>query len=205
MGERTSDATRRILGLAQRHAVQLQHPWIGSVHLLLALLEERRGLAGRALREQGLSLETATQAVRALTPPEATVDEGRQLYPTSDGQQVLDGAQTVADQPDSDQVETEHLLLSLLADTSSAASNVLMALGADAAALQAATLVLIAEGPSVVREEVDAGSLLGRAALASLTAARDTLRVLAADHGHLDALAQRVAEAVDDLDDALPG
>lgn len=198
MEDRHSDGSRRVMGLAQRHAVQLQHGWIGSVHLLLALLEEPRGLAGRALRDSGLALESTTQAVRALTPSEGAVPEG-QLPFTADAQQVLEGAVTVAGE---ERIATEHLLLSLLADTSSAANNVLTALGADPQAIKDAVIERVKSGPPrpagpAVGADHDA---VGSAAIASLSAARSLVHLLAAERPELLPVATGLDEALAKLE-----
>jgi len=199
MDDRHSDGSRRVMGLAQRHAVQLQHAWIGSVHLLLALIEEPRGLAGQVLRDSGLALESTTQAVRALTPPEGAVPEG-QLPFTADAQQVLEGAVTVAG--DDERIATEHLLLSLLADSSSAATNVLTALGADPQALKDAVIERVGSGPArpsgpAAGADPDA---VGSAAIASLSAARSLVHLLAAERPELQPVATSLDEALATLE-----
>lgn len=201
MEDRHSDGSRRVMGLAQRHATQLQHGWIGSVHLLLALLEEPRGLAGRVLRDSGLALELTTQAVRALTPPEGAVPAG-QLPFTADAQQVVEGALTIAGD---ERIATEHLLLSLLADTSSAANNVLTALGADPRALKDAVIERVESGPARLAGPA-AGTdpdAVGSAALASLSAARSLVHLLAAERPELQPVATGLDEALATLERAL--
>jgi len=49
MFERFTDGARAAVLGAQRHAVALHHGWIGTEHLLLALLDDRDGRAARIL------------------------------------------------------------------------------------------------------------------------------------------------------------
>ena len=43
-----------MLGLAHQEAERLRHNYIGTEHLLLGLIREEGGVAGRVLRELGL-------------------------------------------------------------------------------------------------------------------------------------------------------
>ena len=52
--ERFTQRARRVLSLAQEEAERLQHNYIGTEHLLLGLIREEGGVAGRVLRELGL-------------------------------------------------------------------------------------------------------------------------------------------------------
>jgi ATP-dependent Clp protease ATP-binding subunit ClpA len=42
---------------AQRHAAALRHDWVGTEHVLLAMLDDRASVAGLALRRLGLETE----------------------------------------------------------------------------------------------------------------------------------------------------
>jgi Clp amino terminal domain, pathogenicity island component len=50
---------KKALALAVREALNLQHNYIGTEHLLLGLLDEENGLGGKALRELGITRERA--------------------------------------------------------------------------------------------------------------------------------------------------
>jgi hypothetical protein len=52
--ERFSQRARRVLSLAHEEAERLQHDYIGTEHLLIGLVREEGGIAGRVLRELGL-------------------------------------------------------------------------------------------------------------------------------------------------------
>lgn len=55
MFERFSKEARAVVVLAQEEARRLRHPFIGTEHLLLALLEEGEGPAAQALKDHGLT------------------------------------------------------------------------------------------------------------------------------------------------------
>ena len=52
--ERFTQRARRVLSLAHEEAERLHHNYIGTEHLLLGLIREEGGVAGRVLRELGL-------------------------------------------------------------------------------------------------------------------------------------------------------
>ena len=55
--------SKRVLQLAYDEALQLNHNYIGSEHILLALIREGEGLAAQTLKKFGLDLPRARQAV----------------------------------------------------------------------------------------------------------------------------------------------
>jgi hypothetical protein len=61
-----SPRAKRVIDLAFEEARQLDHKFIGTEHLLLGLIREGEGLAGRVLSKLGVGLADARDAVRAL-------------------------------------------------------------------------------------------------------------------------------------------
>jgi len=59
---------KRVLELGLREALQLGHDFIGTEHLLLALIREEDGLAGRTLRDLGVRLDAAREQVLTRHP-----------------------------------------------------------------------------------------------------------------------------------------
>ncbi|HEY7482957.1 MAG TPA: Clp protease N-terminal domain-containing protein [Streptosporangiaceae bacterium] len=66
MFERFRKDARAVVVLAQDEARRLGHRSIGTVHLLLGLLNEQDGAGGRALREHGLDLDAMRARVGRL-------------------------------------------------------------------------------------------------------------------------------------------
>jgi ATP-dependent Clp protease ATP-binding subunit ClpC len=60
---------KRVLELGLREALQLGHDFIGTEHLLLALIREEDGLAGQTLRDLGVRLDAAREQVITRHPP----------------------------------------------------------------------------------------------------------------------------------------
>ena len=65
--ERFTQRARRVLSLAQEEAERLQHHQIGTEHLLLGLMREEGGVAGRVLRDLGLDLRRVEELVTRLS------------------------------------------------------------------------------------------------------------------------------------------
>ncbi|HHW25916.1 MAG TPA: ATP-dependent Clp protease ATP-binding subunit [Firmicutes bacterium] len=61
--EAATPAAKRVIQFAAEESVAMGHTWIGTEHLLLALLREEEGLGGDILRRLGADLETARQEV----------------------------------------------------------------------------------------------------------------------------------------------
>ena len=70
--ERFTQRARRVLSLAQEEAERLQHSYIGTEHLLLGLMREEGGVAGRVLSELGLDQRRVEELVERMTSSKRT-------------------------------------------------------------------------------------------------------------------------------------
>ncbi|WP_239647280.1 Clp protease N-terminal domain-containing protein [Nocardiopsis baichengensis] len=77
MFERFGDDARNAVVWAQEEARGLGHGRIGTVHLLLALMDAQDGPAARALREHGASAPDLRAAAQAAPAPERRPRAGR--------------------------------------------------------------------------------------------------------------------------------
>src|SRR5437868_2667928 len=68
---------KRVIDLAYDEARNLNNNYIGTEHLLLGLIREGDGLAGRVLAKLGVELEKARREVMALQDNETPVKSGR--------------------------------------------------------------------------------------------------------------------------------
>ena len=67
MFERFTERARQVVVLAQDEARALRHNYIGTEHILLGLLREEEGLAGRVLGSFDMTIEeTAHRIVRVV-------------------------------------------------------------------------------------------------------------------------------------------
>ena len=118
--------SKKVLELSLREALSLGHNYIGTEHLLLALIREGEGVGPQILIEQGLSAPKVRNKVVALL---AGYSSGRETPPvtkTPAGSRVEAAAARLAA---GGQVASQHYLLALLEDTNSLACRVLGSLG----------------------------------------------------------------------------
>ncbi len=128
-----------VLELARREARRTGLGYIGTEHLLLGLLQDEQGLAGQALVDLGIDEYQAREQLDQLLKERLaeTWVLGR-LPGTPHFRDVLTRAAAEAKGSGNWQIRSEHLLLALLADTSSIGSRALGALGATTEAVRRA-------------------------------------------------------------------
>ena len=111
MGRFTQRA-RRVLSLAHEEAEKLHHNYIGTEHLLLGLIREEGGVAGRVLRELGLDPARVKEVVERLTGVGRHKGGRVELAPGTE--RVLQIAIEEATKMGRHYIGTEHLLLGLV-------------------------------------------------------------------------------------------
>ena len=116
--DRFTQRARRVLSLAHQEAEKTHQKFIGTEHLLLGLLEEDGGVAGRVLRELGLESARVHEMVQRITADGDYLEGKIELSP--DTQQVLGYAVEEAQRLSHQYIGTEHLLLGLVRAESTA-------------------------------------------------------------------------------------
>jgi ATP-dependent Clp protease ATP-binding subunit ClpC len=124
---------RRVLDLMHEEAAGLNHPFIGTEHLLLALLREEQGLAAQTLAALGVTLADARAAVSAFyaravasglaKPNNAPVAADRDY--TWRTRKVLGLALDEMQRRGDGLVRTEHLLIGLVRDGGGVGAEIL--------------------------------------------------------------------------------
>ncbi|UCF29663.1 MAG: NDP-hexose 4-ketoreductase, partial [Chloroflexota bacterium] len=125
--ERFTQRARRVLSLAHQEAERMRQNYIGTEHLLLGLIREDGGVAGRVLRELGLEAERVQEIVERLTGTGTFMGGKLDLSPGT--QQVLEYAVDEARRLGHHYIGTEHLLLGLVRYGEGVANDVLRKLG----------------------------------------------------------------------------
>jgi ATP-dependent Clp protease ATP-binding subunit ClpC len=110
--EKFTQRARRVLALAHQEAESAHQGLIGTEHLLLGLLTEDGGVAGRVLRELGLETERVREMIQRVSH-EGRYESGKiELAP--DTQLVIEYAIEEARKMGHHYIGTEHLLLGLV-------------------------------------------------------------------------------------------
>jgi ATP-dependent Clp protease ATP-binding subunit ClpC len=125
--ERFTQRARRVLSLAHQEAERMRHNYIGTEHLLLGLIREDGGVAGRVLRELGLEPDRVQEMVERLTG--TGTYRGGKLDLSPGTQQVLEYAVEEARRMGHHYIGTEHILLGLVRYGEGVALDVLRKLG----------------------------------------------------------------------------
>lgn len=125
--ERFTQRARRVLSLAHQEAERMRQPQISTEHLLLGLIQEEGGIAGRVLRDLGLEPERVQEMVERLSG--IGQYRGGKIDLSAGVQQVLEFAIDEARRMGHHYIGTEHLLLGLIRSTEGRAMDVLRKLG----------------------------------------------------------------------------
>ncbi|MEA3345109.1 MAG: ATP-dependent Clp protease ATP-binding subunit [Chloroflexota bacterium] len=148
--DRFTKKARQALLFAQEEAHSLNHSYIGTEHLLLGLMQEKKGIAGEVLREFGLNMRQLRRMV------ERSVGHGRQsaegdlsLSPRT--KRVIELAVDEARRMGHEYIGTEHLLLGLVREEGGVAVEIMRSLGVSPKQIRQRTKETIAARPSAAR------------------------------------------------------
>src|SRR6185437_13573382 len=125
MFERFTSRARHVVVLAQEEARRLRHNYIGTEHLLLGLLGEPDGVAGRVLAGFGMSLEATRREVTAIVSAGTTAPSGHIPF-TPRAKKVLELSLREALQLQHHYIGTEHILLGLIREGEGVAAQILL-------------------------------------------------------------------------------
>jgi ATP-dependent Clp protease ATP-binding subunit ClpC len=192
MFERFTDRARRVVVLAQEEARMLHHDYIGTEHILLALIREGDGVAAQALDLLGITEEAARQQV------EEIIGRGQQDPPrghipfTPRAKKTLQLSMREAIALGHAYIGTEHILLGLVRLGEGPATQVLNGLGVDPNRVRQQVIQLVSARR--VQEQPGTGGAPGRGKRKLLSELRGRLDSL---DWRLSVLEQRVGTAPD--------
>jgi ATP-dependent Clp protease ATP-binding subunit ClpA len=139
MFERFTKSARHVVVLAQDEAAGLNHNYIGTEHLLLALLREQQGPAARALGRLGITAPEVRQEIRARIGQGQKQPKGHIPF-TPRAKKVLELSLREAVALHHNYIGTEHLLLGLVREGTGVGAQILIEKAGDLAAVRMALL-----------------------------------------------------------------
>ncbi|MFZ5882084.1 MAG: ATP-dependent Clp protease ATP-binding subunit [Chloroflexota bacterium] len=153
--ERFTQRARRVLSLAHQEAERARQSSIGTEHLLLGLMDEEGGVAGRVLRELGMTTNRLREIIERVSGADAQFDPNR-IELAVDTQQVLEFAVDEARRMGHHYIGTEHILLGLVR-VEGRALEVLRRLGVSAEQIRRQTRRVLNESTSTPTAPTPAG------------------------------------------------
>jgi ATP-dependent Clp protease ATP-binding subunit ClpC len=124
-----TENANKAMNLAIENAQQLGHTYIGTEHILLGLLQEKKGVATVALENAGVTFEAVENDIKEkIGVGSMTRLTTADLTPRS--KRVIQMALVIASRLTHNYVGTEHLLIALLEDSDSYAVRIINEIGA---------------------------------------------------------------------------
>ena len=130
--ERFTEQAQEILATSQALVQRYHHNQWDVEHVLLALLEQEKGITQEILQELGVDVEAVKSKVEATLEgfPQVAYEAG-QIYATPRISNLLENANREADRLKDEFVSTEHLLIAIAGETRGEAAAILSEFGVD--------------------------------------------------------------------------
>ena len=130
MFDRFTERARKVMSFARLEAQRFHHDYVGTEHILLALVKEGTGVASVVLKKMGVELkEIRAEIEKVVERGPEPVPPNQQLPYTPRAKRVLELALEEARSLGHHYIGTEHLLLGLLREQEGIAAQVLVNLG----------------------------------------------------------------------------
>ncbi len=129
MQERFTERVRKILHIAREEAIRFRHNFIGTEHLLLAMIKEGEGVGAMVLINLGVELNELLKAIEN----SITIGSGGKIDVTlgNEARVCLNYAMEEAKNLGHTYIGTEHLLLGIIRTEGSIGAQILVSMGID--------------------------------------------------------------------------
>lgn len=126
MFEKFTERARKVMSLSRQHAQRLNCEFIGTEHMLLAVLDEDGGVAAKALKLLGIDKQVMMKAIEAKVKPSTEPIRTLGQLPFSPrAKNVIKLSEEEANRASADVIGTEHLLLALFVEREGIAFQVM--------------------------------------------------------------------------------
>ena len=133
--------------LAKKAAQSLRHTYIGTEHILIGLLQEKDGTAGRILEEFHVEEGRLFELIQKLIAPPDTLEMERKPKYSPRARRLIESSISEASAQKEEKAGTEHMLLAMLKETDSVATRLLHTMGVNIQKLYVSVLAAMgAEG-----------------------------------------------------------
>lgn len=153
-----TEQAKEALKIAGTIAKELEHPYVGTEHLLLGLRKVYSGVAGQVLANNGVQEENIEKVIEELISPTSMLGvESRSEY-SPRLEYILEEGKVEALRFREAEIGTEHLLLALLGDVDCVAMRILLTLNINPQKILRDILAVLGIEPKEYQEEISAGS-----------------------------------------------
>ena len=131
MADYFTGQAREAINLAYQAAKERQSGYIGTEHILLGLIRQKTGVAGRVLLENDVTEQKVAELMkRLISSGETQVLDGQPQY-TPMAKRAIENSRSEAERFKAPQIGTEHILIALLREKVCVASKLLHTMGAN--------------------------------------------------------------------------
>lgn len=131
MKENFSRKIQQIVKLARDEAIRLDHNYIGSEHLLLAILKQDQDITVEILTNMDVDIEELIKSVEESTQASGGTTMAGRLVITNQVENILRNTYSEAQTLNSDTMGDEHIMLALLKEKEGVAARTLSSFGID--------------------------------------------------------------------------
>ena len=128
------------LQIAESAARSWKHSYIGTEHILVGLLKEQEGTAGKILEEFGVDPKKLETLITQLIAPSGVLVAEKSAGYSPRAQKIKEQAVKEAEKQKEEQVGTEHLLLAMLREIDCVGTRLLYTMGVNIQKLYSAVL-----------------------------------------------------------------
>lgn len=153
-----TEQAKEALRIAGTIAKELEHPYVGTEHLLLGLRKVYSGVAGQVLANNGVQEENIEKVIEELISPTSMLRVESRLEYSPRLEYILEEGKTEALRFREAEIGTEHLLLALLGDVDCVAMRILLTLNINPQKILRDILSVLGIEPKEYQEGISAGS-----------------------------------------------
>ncbi|MCL1936145.1 MAG: ATP-dependent Clp protease ATP-binding subunit [Defluviitaleaceae bacterium] len=136
--------SKEVIETAKSASMEYGHTYVGTEHILIALIKVKDSVAFKALEEQGLSEETIENKIDELVGISPSINTPQDFTPRT--KRILETSMQEAINMGTGYIGTEHLLLALLRDRESLAMKILSSLKINTQRIYDEVMFLLGEG-----------------------------------------------------------
>lgn len=159
MFEKFTDKARKVMSLAQDEAKGLGQMYVGTEHLLLALIKEGDGIAAQALSKLEVTYDETLETIKEITKDDSEPIPGGHIPFTPRAKRVLEDAYRETMSHGQTYIDTQHLLLGIVSEGNGVAMEALSRMGISGDAVRNAVDELMKDAEPTQQQPAEAAGV----------------------------------------------